>query len=404
MKRAAPVGEKAVITGMGVVSAMGLGKDAVLHSMLHGLTGVGRTRFLDSRLAETHLFGEVGHSSAQLAEMAGITDHAALPRTTLLAMVAATEALADAGLKGADMPLVSATSVGGMDRSEEYLRQRLADDHQRVADLLTHDCGMNTDLLARHLGLHLGRTTVSTACSGGANAIMIGARMIRHGLADRVLVGGADGLCRFTANGFNALMILDREWSRPFSADRAGLNLGEGAAFLVLESERSGMARGAHIWGAVAGYANTNDAYHQTASSPEGEGAYLAMATALKVAGTDPSEVDHINAHGTATPNNDASESAAINRLFGVNVPPVVSTKSYTGHTLAASGAIEAVISLLCIQHGVVPAALNLRVPMPDNTWSPSPIIIQKELNTVVSNSFGFGGNNTSLVFKKAVS
>lgn len=398
------MGDRAVITGMGVVSAIGLGQAAVLGSLLHGRTGVGRATYLDSRLSASHLFGEVGLTSAQLAEMAGMTGHTSIPRTTLLAMVAATEALADAGLQGADMPLISATSVGGMDRSEDHLKARLAGDHHRVADLLTHDCGMNTDLLAGHLGLKGSRTTVSTACSGGANAIMIGARMIRHGLAQRVLVGGADGLCRFTANGFNALMILDREWSRPFSADRAGLNLGEGAAYLVLESERTARARGARIRAAVVGYANTNDAYHQTASSPEGEGAYMAMATALGVAGLQPAEVDHINAHGTATPNNDASESAAINRLFGASVPPVVSTKSYTGHTLAASGAIEAVIAMLCIGHGFVPAALNLRVPMPENTWSPSPIIMEKELNTVVSNSFGFGGNNTSLVFKRTVS
>lgn len=394
-------GANAVVTGVGVVSALGIGADATLKNLLLGRSGVGRARHLTSKLTETHLFGEIDLANHQLAKLAGLEANAPIPRTTLLAMVAAREALDSSGISNPNLPLISATSVGGMDRSENYLRDRLAGNDRQITDLITHDCGLNTDLLATHLGLNNMRTTISTACSGGANAIMQGARLIKHGHANGVLVGATDALSRFTANGFNALMILDREWSRPFSADRAGLNLGEGAAYLMLEREDHALQRGATIWGRVAGYANTNDAYHQTASSPEGEGAFAAMNEALRVAGLSPNQIDHINAHGTATPNNDASESAAINRVFGQKVPPVVSTKSYTGHTLAASGAIEAVICLLCMNHGFVPAALNLRVPMPENTWSPSPTLLKKEINAMVSNSFGFGGNNTSLVLMK---
>lgn len=389
------------ITGAGVISALGVGVEATLKSLTEGKSGVGKARHLQSKLTETHLFGEIDRTNAQLAELARLEPHAPVPRTTLLAMIAAREALEMAGALGQNMALINATSVGGMDRSENYLRNRLEGDHSQISDLITHDCGLNTNLLASHLGLNGQCTTISTACSGGANAIMQGARMIRHGLADRVLVGASDALSRFTSNGFNALMILDREWSRPFSADRAGLNLGEGAAYVILERHNLAQQRGAAIWGYVAGYANTNDAFHQTASSPEGEGAFAAMSEALRVAGISPTEIDHINAHGTATPNNDASESAAINRVFGPKVPPVVSTKSYTGHTLAASGAIEAVIGALCMKHQFIPAALNLRVPMPENAWSPSPTALNTEIRAMVSNSFGFGGNNTSLVLVK---
>ena len=179
--------------------------------------------------------------------------------------------------------------------------------------------------------------TLSTACSSATNAIITGANMLRCGLADIVVVGGAECLSLFHLNGFNALMILDHQPCRPFDRDRAGLNLGEGAAYLVMETAASAQQRGLKPKFVLSGYANTCDAFHQTASSPEGEGAYLAMTAALKTAGLKPEDIQYINAHGTGTPNNDESESKAILRVFGEHYPPVSSTKSFTGHTTSAS-------------------------------------------------------------------
>ena len=226
--------------------------------------------------------------------------------------------------------------------------------------------------------------------------------MLRQGMLKQVIVGGTDGLCKLTANGFNSLMILDKEWSRPFSADRAGLNLGEGAAYLVLENRVDAEKRGAKILAFVSGWANTNDAYHQTASSPDGDGAFRSMQLAIRKANLTTADISYINAHGTGTPNNDQSESVSIQRLFGVSKPPISSTKAYTGHTLAAAGAIEGVFSVLAIQHQIVLPNLNYSTPMPDNDWTPVLEPNHQKIEHVLSNSFGFGGNNSSVVFSKA--
>lgn len=225
--------------------------------------------------------------------------------------------------------------------------------------------------------------------------------MLRQGMVQRVIVGGTDGLCRLTANGFNSLMILDQEWCRPMSADRAGLNLGEGAAYLVLEPQEIAEARGAKVLATVSGWANTNDAYHQTASSPDGDGAYRSMKLALEKAGLSPSDISYINAHGTGTPNNDQSESIAIDRLFGKTKPPISSTKAYTGHTLAAAGAIEAVFCVMALQNQRLLPNLNHSQPIAENDWLPVTEPIEAELKHVLSNSFGFGGNNSSVVISR---
>ena len=228
-----------------------------------------------------------------------------------------------------------------------------------------------------------------------ANAIGLAARLLRHGVADRVVAGGCDALCRFTLNGFKSLMILDEQPCRPFDASRAGLNLGEGAAYVVLE--RAGeTAHRPYCY--VAGFANANDAYHQTASSPDGEGDFLAMSGALRQAGIEPREVDWVNAHGTGTPNNDLAESRALRRLFGAELPPVSSTKATTGHTLAAAGAIEAVISVLALHHGECYPTLRFAEPDPEGDIRPLDCLTRSDLRCVLSNSFGFGGNCASLL------
>jgi 3-oxoacyl-[acyl-carrier-protein] synthase-1 len=218
-------------------------------------------------------------------------------------------------------------------------------------------------------------------------------------MLDRIIVGGTDALTSFTILGFRSLMIFDEELCRPFDETRKGLNLGEGAGFLVLESERSLALSGKEPLAQLSGWGNASDAFHQTASSPDGHGAKISMIEALKVAGISPSDIDYINAHGTATPNNDLSESQAIKSIFKDTIPPFSSTKSYTGHTLAASGGIEAVFAILAIQNGVLYPNLNFGTAIKETGLVPQTKFEDAvKIKHVLSNSFGFGGNNSSII------
>jgi 3-oxoacyl-(acyl-carrier-protein) synthase len=229
---------------------------------------------------------------------------------------------------------------------------------------------------------------------------MFGASLIKTGKTKKAIVGGTDALSKFTLNGFNTLMILDKEQCRPFDSTRMGLNLGEGAAYLVLEDERDAIFAGKRIYAAVSGYANANDAYHQTASSENGEGPFLAMLNALESANIAPSDIDYINAHGTGTDNNDVTEGIAIKRLFHKNIPPFSSTKAYTGHTLGAAGAIESVITILALNNKVAFPNINFKSVIEEIGIKPVTKVTQlKEANHVLTNSFGFGGNDSSIIF-----
>lgn len=392
-----------VVTGIGVISAIGNDVQGNLHSLLTKKTGIGKAKLLSSKLTETHLFGEVKLSNDELRKDLN-WNIGAVSRTTLLSAWAMKEAIHQAGVEvDNQVGLVSSTSVGGMDRSEVFFEPYYTEqDFANVLMLGTHDCGTCTKQAAEHFGITAYATTISTACSSAANAIAMGARILRQRKLKRVIVGGTDALCRFTANGFNSLMILDNEWCKPFSANRAGLNLGEAAAYLVLESRQEAEKRGAEIHGLVTGWANTNDAYHQTASSPDGNGAFMAMCQALEKAGLKSSDISYINAHGTGTQNNDQSESIAIHRVFGVQKPPISSTKAFTGHTLAAAGAIEAVYSVLALKENKLLPNLNYQDPIEENDWKPQLEVETAEINHVLSNSFGFGGNNSTVIFSKA--
>ena len=230
---------------------------------------------------------------------------------------------------------------------------------------------------------------------------MLGARMIKHGLLDRVVVGGTDSLAKFTINGFMTLMILDKEQCKPFDAERKGLNLGEGAGFIVLESEKAASKK--MVYGVLSGYGNSNDAYHQTASSPQGNGALLAMQKAFKVSGLKPEDIDYINAHGTGTEINDLSEGHALERLFTDKMPSVSSSKAFTGHTLGACGGIEAVFSMLAIKHNLIFPNLNYVHHMKEFKFTPETNLVNdKPINNVLSNSFGFGGNTSALIFSRS--
>ncbi|MDI1356456.1 MAG: beta-ketoacyl-[acyl-carrier-protein] synthase family protein [bacterium] len=389
------------ITGMGIISAIGNSVEETFQSLNACKTGIGKIHHLKTRHRDDFLVGEIPFSNVQLAEMA---ESQVFDRTTLLGLIAAQQALINArigDMKEARTGFISSTTVAGMPHSE-LLYKDFFENRYQGNFIDSHFSGVSTNVIASHLGIEDHVTTISTACSSAANAIMLGARLIRNGILDRVLVGGVDALSLFTLNGFNTLLILDKEWCKPFDDQRKGLNLGEGAAYLMLESEKMVKSSSKKSLALLTGYSNTNDAFHQTASSPEGQGACLAMQKALKIASLEPSQIDYINAHGTGTPNNDSSEGIAMQTVFGSKVPAFSSTKAYTGHTLAAAASIEAVISILSLQHNTIFPCLNREHQMTDLTICPVDTLQNDvALQHVMSNSFGFGGNCSSLIFSK---
>ena len=357
---------------------------------------------LPSRHSELPV-GEVPLSNAEMMRMLGVDDDIHLTRTALLGRLALREALHEAALTAdalSEVPFVSATTVGGMDRRELFHSQEKDADFTHAL-IATHHCATSTEMIADHFGEFASLSTVSTACSSATNAIITGANMIRSGLADIVIAGGAESLSLFHLNGFNALMILDHHPCRPFDDERAGLNLGEGAAYLVMESSTSVKRRGVRPLARISGYGNACDAFHQTASSPNGEGAFLAMNEALSMAGMKPVDIQYVNAHGTGTPNNDMSESQAILRVFGDHYPPISSTKSFTGHTTSASGGIEAVICSLAITHQFLPVNLNWNNPIDQGIIPVTDSRPCTVIKNVLSNAFGFGGNDSSLIISQ---
>lgn len=396
--------ERIVITGMGIVSAIGTNVEENLEALLNRESGLGGLSLFDSIYKDQIQVGEVKLTDKELEESLQMDLNDNYTRTTLLGIYAAKQAVENASIEDINdcrTGLISSTSVGGMDYIERYYTE-FATNPLVVKYITSQEAGASTDKIADYLGLKGYVSTISTACSSAANAIMMGCRMIKSGKLDRVIVGGTDALSKFTVNGFNTLMILSDSLNSPFDQNRKGLNLGEAAAYLVIERESIAIEANRAILGVVSGYGNANDAFHQTASSENGEGAYLAMEKALSMAGLESNEIDYINAHGTATPNNDLSEGRAIERIFVDKVPYFSSTKPYTGHTLAAAGAIEAVYSLLAIEHQKVFANLNFKIPMEELNIQPQTETLDLPLQHVMSNSFGFGGNCSTVIFSKA--
>ena len=391
------------ITGMGIISAIGNNLEANRKALLSSASGIGDLKHIASKQASQIKVGEIDFTNEEFFEILQLPTDNNFTRTTLLGLIAAQEAVKNANLtidKNLRTGFISATSVGGMDMTELHFKKfQTAPEAQKY--IASHHLGDGTQKIADELGITDFVTTISTACSSAANAIMLGARMIKSGKLDRVIVGGTDALSKFTINGFNTLMILSDEVCTPFDAERKGLNLGEAAAYLVLESDELVEKDNKKVLARLSGYGNANDAFHQTASSETGEGAFLAMQKALQIAGLDANQIDYINAHGTATPNNDVSESVAMKRIFGASIPDFSSTKSFTGHTLAAAGAIEAVFSILAIQEKSVFPNLNFKTAIPETGLEPTTILKHKQIEQVLSNSFGFGGNCSTLIFSK---
>jgi 3-oxoacyl-(acyl-carrier-protein) synthase len=387
---------------MGVISAIG-NSVAENHQSLKDAT-CGISKALDlfpTKYAGLLPFGQVQISTADLQKKLQVTEPG-VTRTTLLALHALNEAIADCGIateeiQAFDTALIGANTVGGMCLTDE-----LYNDANNITDgsdyLSSYDCASVNLYLQKHFKINGVVNTINTACSSSANAIMYGAMLMKNGYAKRAIVGGTDSLAKFTINGFNALHILSDEYCTPFDEGRKGLNLGEGAAFLILEKEED--IKGRKVYAALTGYSNANDAYHPSSLSDEGDGPFLSMQGALNIANLSADKIDFINAHGTGTENNDEVESRAMMRLFD-DPPAFASSKGNIGHTLGASGAIEAVYSILSLMNQEIYENLHFKNAIPSTGLIPVQSYTKMPVNHVMSNSFGFGGSCSSLIFSK---
>jgi len=391
------------ITGIGIISALGDGKDQTRQALVAGNSGIKKAELLASKYRDDFPFGEIPFTSEVLKDRANIADEKGISRTEILATIAVNQAIADAKLSADHVSnfgtaFISGSTVGGMSQTENMYYD--ASDEISASEFLSsYTLGEHTKNIMRRLKMKGVSSTFNTACSSSANAIMYGAKLIKSGRCDRAIVGGADALAKYTVNGFNSLQILSDELCRPFDQNRKGLNLGEGAAYLILESEE--IVGDKKIYGEVTGYGNANDAYHASSISDDAIGIIKSISGALKSANLDESDIDYINAHGTGTINNDIAEETGMNKVFS-KVPPFQSTKTYTGHTLASSGAIEAVICLVAMANNEIYASLNCSDPI--DSYDIKPIERYQDnfsMKHILSNSFGFGGNCSSLIFSK---
>lgn len=396
--------KKVYITGIGAISAIGNNVAENFNSLKNKKSGIGKITLLNTIFKAEIPAGEVKLSDKHLIEQLRLPEKEVYTRTALLGITAVKEALKNAGISDPSKEktgIVSATTVAGMVSSEKYYLDFLNSDLNNDF-IKTHEAADSTEKIADYFGISEFMTTISTACSSSANAIIIGTRLIKNGILDRVIVGGTDALSKFTLNGFNTLMILDRKPCKPFDNGRQGLNLGEAAAYLILESEELVKKENKKPLAVISGYANANDAFHQTASSPNGYGASLAIQQALETAKLKPEEIDYINVHGTGTANNDLSEGRAMLNVFDNKIPKFSSTKAYTGHTLAAAGSLEAVFSVLSLQNKIIFPNLRFQNPMSEFHLIPETEILKNiNIKHIMSNSFGFGGNGTVLIISE---
>jgi 3-oxoacyl-(acyl-carrier-protein) synthase len=392
---------KVYITGMGIISPIGLTLEENHQSLIAGKCGISHVELFSTKYASQFPFGEIKISNEDLQEKLNANERGTT-RTTLLSLQAFQEAIRDAQLdnnkvSSSDTALIGANTVGGMCLTDELYQD--ANRKSNGSEFLgSYDFGSVNIYLQQRYSINGIVNTINTACSSSANAIMYGARLIQNGFATRAIAGGADALAKFTINGFNSLNILSAKPCAPFDKNRNGLNLGEGAAFLVLENEAA--AKGKKIYAELSGFANTNDAYHPSSLSDNGDGPFLSMKRALENANLQTQQIDFINAHGTGTENNDLVESRAMLKLFQ-KPPAFASTKSNTGHTLGAAGALEAVYSILNIAHQEICPSLHFQEAIDETGLIPVLKNDKKQINHVMSNSFGFGGNCTSLIFSK---
>ena len=403
--------ERVVITGLGTINSIAKSVPVFYDALAKGICGIGPLTLFDTTDFRSHTGGEVRDFKPR--EM--IPPKFSLKRMSrsdCMALAATFEALYDAGLYPLPSELRKNTGVvigggaGGMLECEEVYRDYLSEkgNSPRFSQFAAFICASSADHIASKLGLMGPKTTFMTACSSGATAIGYGRDLVRGKSADVIIAGGTEPLCRITYSSFNALQAVDLEFCKPFDKNRQGLSLGEGSGMMILESLAHARKRGAHIYGEILGYGVSCDAYHMTAPDPEASGASRCMRAALQDAGIGPERIDYINAHGTATPANDLMETKGIKRVFGQSAYdiPVSSTKSMTGHTLGAAGAIEAVAATLAIDRGFIPPTIHSAEPDPECDLDYVTDGSRKEApNIVLSNSFAFGGNNTAVVLAR---
>jgi 3-oxoacyl-[acyl-carrier-protein] synthase II len=388
---------RVVITGLGAVSPHGIGVKAFWSGLAGGACAIRGLSVIDTDGFRSRIGGEVPEV------VAGSTRRT---RADRFALAAAEEALNDAGLAAderQDAALVVGAVGGGMLEAEEWYWAASRGRNTRLVPAVRSvlPCA-HAEALAGRLRVRGPRHTVVTACSSGAVAVAEAAALIADGVVDVALAGGVDSITRICFMGFNALKLLDPTACRPFDRDRRGMSIGEGAGFLVLEDAVAARARGARVYADLAGYGMTTDAYHITAPEPEGDGMVRAIRAALRAARQSPAAVQYVNAHGTGTPQNDRVEARALERVFGDGAVLVSSTKSMIGHTMAAAGGLEAIATVLALGHSVVPPTANLDTPDPDMHFDCVPRAAREAaLDCAISNSFGFGGQNVTLLFRR---
>jgi len=398
---------RVAVTGAGIVTAYGAGWKINAEGFRSGRTAFRPVTLFDVSRQRCKIAAEVDLPADLPPNRLSRGDLRRLQRASRMLLLAGTEAWNQSGwITGDRLPMVLGTTSGEMSLGQEYLRQALETPHrfkhqsERVTHYLVQQQAVN---LANALGIQGEAITISNACASGANAIGHAWESIRRGRAQRVLTGGYDALCHLTFAGFDTLQVLSPSPCRPFDATRDGLTLGEGAALLALENLAAAQTRGAEILGEIIGYGATTDTHHLTQPHPEGTAALAAMRAACAVAGLAPEQIDYVNAHGTATPQNDAAEAAAIQSWAGTRAAtlPVSSTKSGVGHLLGAAGAVEAVASLMALRGQWLPPGTSLQTPDPVCRFQIVRRPVDAKINTALSNSFGFGGANAALIFRR---
>lgn len=398
---------KVVITGIGVISALGSNKDEFWEGLINGRCGI----------TEIDLFDVTNYRTRTGAQIKGFNPEKhfdkkhlkRMSRCDQIGVVAAREAIKDSGLDldKADrkrIGVVLGAGAGGMLSVEKYRKALYEGKRPQPSLLIPYSTSVTTDYIALEFGFNGPRGTIATACSSSSTSIGYAMDMIRHNEAEIVITGGSDAMCTLTYAGFNSLRAVDPDRCRPFDKNRKGLSLGEAAAILILEDINHAKKRGAKIYAEMAGYGIACDAHHMTAPESSGEGAARTIMSALSDAGISPSDVDYINAHGTATYHNDIAETKAIKTVFGEYAYkiPVSSIKSMIGHCLGAAGGIEAAATALTIYNGIIPPTINYSTPDPncDLDYVPN-TAREKDVNIAISNSLAFGGNNTTIVMKR---
>jgi len=400
--------ERVVITGLGTVNALAKNIVDFTHALKSGLCGIGPVTLFDTTDFRTHSGAEVNNFKPQDLIPSQFSLKR-MSRADLMVFAAAIEALSDARLFPFPDALCEDTGVvlgagsGGKLEGESFYRDYIETEGRNARfSMLASVCpAASADHITTHLGLMGPKTTFMTACSSGATAIGFARDLIERRAATVVIAGGVEPLCRTTYASFNVLQAVDPEYCKPFDRNRRGLSLGEAAAVVVLESLNHAKERGVPIHGEVLGYGISCDAYHMTTPDSEASGAARCIQAAMADAGISAAAVDYINAHGTATPANDAMETRAVKKVFGPHAYriPISSTKSMTGHTLGASGALEAIVSVLSITHDFIPPTIHLHDPDPECDLDyVSTSARESAPHIVLSNSFAFGGNNTALI------